>query len=103
MICVHVFRALRPGTELAQPNFIHEGKAMKRICAWCGRELGLTDGREGLPVTHGVCRACRNRFFTATGAKGVDVSTTQEGGGNASGRSGGFVPTDDPSKETDHA
>ncbi len=33
---------------------------MRRVCAWCGREL---DGHsplagEGYPVTHGICETC---------------------------------------------
>jgi len=36
---------------------------MKRVCAWCGRELDHDDGREDVPVTHGLCPPCRLRFF----------------------------------------
>lgn len=36
---------------------------MKRICAWCGLELDQPDGREGMPVTHGICPACRHESF----------------------------------------
>jgi hypothetical protein len=40
---------------------------MKRICAWCGRELDQVERRENQPLTHGLCPECRRRFFA--GAK----------------------------------
>ncbi|MEW6237863.1 MAG: hypothetical protein AB1656_20950 [Candidatus Omnitrophota bacterium] len=30
---------------------------MKRICAWCGKEMGETGGSDGL-ITHGICLPC---------------------------------------------
>ncbi len=38
---------------------------MKRVRAWCGRQLDRSDRREDLQVTHGVCQVCRRRFFAS--------------------------------------
>ena len=46
---------------------------MKRVCAWCGRELEQPERREDLQVTHGVCLECRGRFFATTKAKEADA------------------------------
>jgi hypothetical protein len=36
---------------------------MKTVCAWCGSLI-----RDGsLPVSHGICTACRNSFFMREG------------------------------------
>lgn len=36
---------------------------MKTLCAWCGLVI-----REGsLPVSHGICLSCRDRFFKGAG------------------------------------
>jgi PAS domain-containing protein len=37
---------------------------MKRICAWCKKELGRVDSREGSVnvITHGICRNCRENM-----------------------------------------
>lgn len=36
---------------------------MKTLCAWCG--LVIRDG--SLPVSHGICVSCRDRFFKCAG------------------------------------
>jgi hypothetical protein len=36
---------------------------MKRICSWCGRELGQATRPEERRVTHGVCGDCRVTHF----------------------------------------
>jgi DNA-directed RNA polymerase subunit RPC12/RpoP len=36
---------------------------MKRMCAWCGRELDQVERRDNQPLTHGLCPECRRRFF----------------------------------------
>ena len=32
------------------------GQRMKRVCAWCGRDMG--EGGPGEGVTHGICEDC---------------------------------------------
>jgi DNA-directed RNA polymerase subunit RPC12/RpoP len=44
---------------------------MKRMCAWCGRELDQGERRDNQPLTHGLCPECRCRFFAV--AKGPDA------------------------------
>ena len=44
---------------------------MKRICAWCSRELDFIRSADA-EVTHGVCPDCRYRHFASAGANGVD-------------------------------
>lgn len=36
---------------------------MKRMCAWCGLDLNQVEECEEMPVTHGLCPACRRQFF----------------------------------------
>jgi hypothetical protein len=36
---------------------------MKRVCAWCGRDLDPSERHSGTQVTHGLCHGCRSRFF----------------------------------------
>ena len=60
---------------------------MKRICAWCGRDLDQHDGRDHLQVTHGVCEECRRVFFASSKAKEADSRTTIKNGGDDAGRS----------------
>ena len=36
---------------------------MRRVCAWCGRSLDDIPEQAGREVTHGLCPACRERFF----------------------------------------
>jgi len=66
---------------------------MKRVCAWCGRELDQSERREGLQVTHGVCQVCRGRFFASPKAKEADSRSTLDDEGDDAGRTGGHVPT----------
>ena len=66
---------------------------MKRVCAWCGREMDQPERREDLQVTHGVCQACRCRFFTSSKATKADSQSTLEDVGDRSGRAG-HVPTE---------
>lgn len=42
---------------------------MKRICAWCNEELGspLPDADHHEVITHGICEACVDTFFSGTG------------------------------------
>ncbi len=50
---------------------------MKRVCAWCGRELDQSERRTGLQVTHGICQACRDKFFAKALAKEAGSLPTQ--------------------------
>ena len=45
---------------------------MKRICAWCGRELEQSERRESSQVTHGVCQFCRRKFFSSVKDKDAE-------------------------------
>ncbi len=38
---------------------------MKRICAWCGRDMGLVDTAlyPESTVTHGICPSCARKYF----------------------------------------
>jgi hypothetical protein len=42
---------------------------MKRLCGWCGRELGEPTLPEEARVTHGVCEDCRGTYFPSAKAK----------------------------------
>lgn len=55
---------------------------MKRVCAWCGRELEESDQRND-QTTHGLCRDCRSQFFNPKaggkqGAKGRTLPDDNE-------------------------
>jgi hypothetical protein len=63
---------------------------MKRVCAWCGRELDPPAHRENVLVTHGLCQACRRRFFTSSKALEADSRSALENAGADSGK----MPTD---------
>jgi hypothetical protein len=62
---------------------------MKRMCAWCGRELDQVERCENQPLTHGLCPAGRRRYFAV--AEDGDVSPLTlpplpEGEGRGEGR-----------------
>lgn len=61
---------------------------MKRVCAWCGRELDQPERPKDLQVTHGVCQDCRTRFFASSKAPKADSRSTLEDVGAHSGRAG---------------
>jgi DNA-directed RNA polymerase subunit RPC12/RpoP len=67
---------------------------MKRVCAWCGRELDQSECREDMQVTHGVCPICRRRFFASAKANEADSQPTQEDVSNDLGKTGGHTPTE---------
>jgi DNA-directed RNA polymerase subunit RPC12/RpoP len=36
---------------------------MKRVCAWCGKELGEVPGGENTQeISHGICEACEKKM-----------------------------------------
>ena len=37
---------------------------MKRICAWCNREMGIVESDNGsqYSITHGICEACARKI-----------------------------------------
>ena len=39
---------------------------MKRLCAWCGKELGEKPGGEPDDVTHGICKKCMEKLLAST-------------------------------------
>jgi len=45
---------------------------MKRVCAWCNQEMDDVDRPGNRPVTHGLCPACRRRFFPSAKGKETD-------------------------------
>lgn len=53
---------------------------MKRVCAWCQADLGEVPGGEG--VSHGVCRACAERWGASIAPPADDqindVKTTED-------------------------
>ncbi|MGA2403803.1 MAG: hypothetical protein ABSG91_19200 [Syntrophobacteraceae bacterium] len=36
---------------------------MISICAWCKKDLGHKPPYEDFSTTHGICRACLDRYF----------------------------------------
>jgi hypothetical protein len=44
---------------------------MKRVCAWCKKELGSVDSQEHSEdaITHGICRNCRGNIFFQMGVE----------------------------------
>jgi len=40
---------------------------MKRICAWCSKEILPESVMEEEGVTHGICESCRDYFFSPQG------------------------------------
>jgi hypothetical protein len=44
---------------------------MKRVCAWCNRELGTTvsDTSSERAITHGICGSCRENVFFQMGVE----------------------------------
>ncbi|HEX7586553.1 MAG TPA: hypothetical protein VF390_02890 [Patescibacteria group bacterium] len=59
----------KPGEEPFLPPFTNaikserpEKKMIKRICAWCNKELGEKEA-EGEGATHGICPECAEKNF----------------------------------------
>ena len=44
---------------------------MKRVCAWCKRELGRVHSQEGSEnvITHGICGSCRDNMLFQMGVE----------------------------------
>jgi DNA-directed RNA polymerase subunit RPC12/RpoP len=55
---------------------------MKRICAWCGRDLDQ-ERPENQPRTHGLCPECRRRFFAVAKDEDVPSIENDQGGDRA--------------------
>ena len=71
------------------PRVVPPVVPMKRVCAWCGRELDQSECREDVQVTHGICQVCRRRFFASAKAKeGYSRSTRDDVGGEPGGPEG---------------
>ena len=45
---------------------------MKLVCAWCGNEIPRETGIEEEGVSHGICEACRDYFFSSQGPPNFD-------------------------------
>lgn len=67
---------------------------MKRVCAWCGRELDQSERFEDAQVTHGVCQDCRRRFFDSARAKEASSRSPVEDVEIADANTRGQVPTE---------
>lgn len=62
----------KPGAEPFLPPFANatqpekpiqpEKKMIKRICAWCNKEMGEKEA-EGEGATHGICPECAEKNF----------------------------------------
>ncbi len=37
---------------------------IRRICAWCLKELGTVDGEGQTGVSHGICQSCCEEFLS---------------------------------------
>lgn len=35
---------------------------MKRICAWCGKDMGKVESIDDEGSTHGICETCRQKM-----------------------------------------
>ena len=35
---------------------------MKRVCAWCGKDMGEKEPIEDSSITHGICEVCTKKF-----------------------------------------
>jgi len=35
---------------------------IKIVCAWCGKSMGAKPGDAVLPVSHGICPECSDKF-----------------------------------------
>lgn len=44
---------------------------MKRVCAWCRKELGRVDSQTGFEnvITHGICEKCRDNLLFQMGVE----------------------------------
>ena len=40
-----------------------KGSMMKRVCAWCGKDLNPSIPSEGVKTTHGICVSCANNLI----------------------------------------
>ena len=36
---------------------------MKKLCAWCGKELGEIEPYDNKEITHGICRECKDKEY----------------------------------------
>jgi len=86
-VCVEACPLGPVGMELACRAPSEGGRAMNRIYAWCGRELDQAERRDDLPVTHGLCPACRLRVF-AVRKEEKAPSTDNAGGEDPAGPAG---------------
>ena len=73
---------------------------LHRICAWCGKDMGMKPGGEG--VTHGMCDECVLKFEQGdANVKNMMLSPSEQRRENA--RSGAKNYGAENSKERDYA
>lgn len=53
---------------------------MKRMCAWCGRALDLSESCKDVPMTHGLCPDCRREHFASARTKEGDARSSEQRG-----------------------
>ncbi|MBA7524396.1 hypothetical protein ES705_16534 [subsurface metagenome] len=34
---------------------------MKKVCAWCGKDMGEVEGKGQTGTTHGICKECKKK------------------------------------------
>lgn len=61
---------------------------MKRLCAWCGRELDQVERWETPYTTHGLCAECRVRHFGSEESKESDPKPIPQDAGQKTGPAG---------------
>jgi hypothetical protein len=45
-----------------QPLYPHKHTVLKIVCAWCGKDMGVRDGKGVEGITHSICPECRVKF-----------------------------------------
>lgn len=63
---------------------------MKRLCAWCGRELKQAKPSETDEATHGICTECRFKHFGPDEGKKADVMDRRKSNGSDRRKSNGW-------------
>ena len=47
---------------------------LKRVCAWCGQDMGVKDGQGTTGTTHGICPRCARELMNQHKNEKVEVS-----------------------------
>lgn len=51
---------------------------MKRICAWCQKDMGEIEPFEDKSITHGICPECKEQFFAGCPVKKFTQKDAEE-------------------------